>query len=580
MNSYRVINEYLKKKSWRIKENANFNYNFSGLLSHIADKALANYALSRLPKRLSRRHIEGDFHIHNLSGGLIIPYCYGGNLYALLQKGIKTPDIRSKPARHLDSAVDHIVNYIFMTQLEWSGAIALSDVDTLLAPFVRKDKLSYKQVRQNIQRMIYNLNFPCRQAFQTPFSNITLNMIIPKYWQETPIVVGGEILDETYADYEQESRMIFKAICEVLLERDPDGRPFTFPIPTFNLTSAIDPSDDEFLDMMQVSAAVGSFYYYNYVGSGIDEYQVRAMCCRLNLRLSDLKARGYWNLASSTGSIGVVTLNLPRLGYLSKDDTQLFERLDRILNDAKEILLRKRKLIHKYAKELMPFTHYYGVNFNHFFNTIGVLGMHEMCINYTGNPINEEVEFVQRVLKHILKRLQEFTDETGSLWNLEMTPAESACYRLALIDRKKYPDIKTQGTKRAPYYTALLMPPALGLNFTEQIDVAEKILPLFTGGTVFRIFLGDVPHPVSLANLTMKIAQTKIPYFDYTCTFSLCPSCKQITVGEVPKCPHCGNTTEIYSRVVGYYRKTSKYNPGKLQEFKDRKYMTINQLLS
>jgi len=576
----RTILEYLDKKSWRINENANVSYSYSGLLAYTANRMLANYSLSHMPVEAAKAHIRGDLHIHNLEGGQLIPYCHGGDLLKLLLKGINAGNIGAKPAKHLSAAVDHIVNYFFMSQLEFSGAQSFSDFDTLLAPFVHYDGLNYEEVKQNIQRLIFNLNFACRQAYQTPFTNLTFNLLCPKSLQGTPVVVGGETKEDKYEDFNDESLMINKAFCEVIMGRDAAGNPFTFPIPTINITKQF-PWNDEVVDYIFAEVSVmGSYYFMNYVGSGIDENSIRAMCCRLNIDLSQLSSpRGLWNMTGGTGSIGVVSINMARLGYLSKNDDQLYERLDRLMEIGKEQLEHKRKTIKaSYENSLLPFTKFYGLELGNYFSTIGVIGLNEMCINYLHQPIYEATSFVEKILGRMRDVTRQFQEKTGHLYNLEMTPGEGSSYRLAYKDRKKYKKICTMGTKKRPYYTTLLIPPKYDINVFDRLKIEEKILPIFTGGTVFRMFIGD--HSVNfrtLINLSKKIVcDSRIPYFDITCTFSICQEEGTYLPGHHAKCPNCNGDTEVYSRVVGYYRPKSRWNIGKQQEFDDRKYIIVS----
>lgn len=574
----RTILEYMDKKSWRINENANTNYSYSGLLSFLANRELANYALRVIPKGCSRAHISGDIHIHNLESGCLIPYCHGGSLYNLLMKGLNTAVAVTKPAKHLSTVVDHVANYFMISQLEFSGAQSFSDFDTLLAPFIHYDNLSYKEVKQNIQRLIYNINFTSRNSYQTPFTNLSFNINCPKSLSENSVVIGGELKDAKYSDFNDEAEMINRAFAEIYLERDASGRPFTFPIPTINIVKDLKWDIDIMDTIFMTESVLGNYYFMNYIGTGYNEYTIRAMCCRLNLDMSKLEIpRGLFYAGEGTGSLGVVTINMPRIGYLSRDDNDLLERLDKKLELAKDLLVLKAKLIEKSLKiGLLPFSSFYDLDLNRYFCTIGVIGLNEMCINFTGKDIIDNIELVKKILLHIRDRIEEFNKETKRIFNLELVPGEGSSYRLALIDRKRYKGIKTLGTSKAPYYTSLIVPPQLGLDIFDQIRIEEEILPLFTGGTVSRIFFGEQsPDYKSLMNFSQKMMRTRIPYQDYSATFSVCVKEKKFFRGVLDKCPECNAPVELFARVVGYYRQTFKWNKGKQQEFNDRKYQDI-----
>ena len=572
------IEQYLKKSSWRTKENANFNYAYTGLQSYLTNRILANYSLSKLDMDIRKAHMDGDIHIHNLEGGSLIPYCHGGNLLGLLTTGIRAAGIYSKPARHFNTAVDHVVNYLFISQLEFSGAQAFSDFDTILAPFIHYDDLPYNEVKQNMQRLEFNLNFTCRQAYQSPFTNLTFNITCPSPLKDQHIVIGGEVKDETYSEFDKESEMINIALAEILRERDAAGNPLTFPIPTINISKNFDWNSKAVQEILKTEAELAPYYFMNYIGTGIDENTVRAMCCRLNLDMSKIKvARGYWNMFSGTGSLGVVSLNMGRLGYLARSEKSLFTRLDRLLDLAIRQLKVKRKLVTKaYQNGLLPFSTFNGLNLDYYFNTVGLIGLNEMCMNLFNEPLSNHGDYVKEVLAYITKSLDEITD--GSLWNLEMTPAEGSSYKLALIDRKTFKNIFTMGTSSKPYYTALLIPPNEEIDVFDRVEIEKELLPLFTGGTVFRTFFGEKLPVDTTSKFLQKLTSTKIPYFDLTSIFSICKKDSSFHPGKKEKCPTCGSDTEIFSRVVGYYRPVSKYNPGKEQEFKERKMVGGNDL--
>jgi ribonucleoside-triphosphate reductase len=573
------INPYLKKRGWRLKENANFSYSYSGAQAFIADRVLAGYALQQMPKNARKLHTRGDIHIHDLNSGNIIGYCSGGDLLKLLTKGCVSADILSKPANHFDTAVDHIVNFFFMSQLEWAGAQAFSDFNTILSPFVYYDNLTYKQVRQSIQRLVWNLNFASRQAFQTPFTNLTFNISCPRSLRSLPVLKGGRPQKETYSEFQEQADMITMALCDVLQERDAIGRPFTFPIPTLNLSNSIDWDSPVMEKVLETSADTGSFYYMNYIGTGIDEDTVRAMCCRLNIDMSELNPpRGFWNFQGQTGSLAVMSLNMSRLGYLSKSLDEIKDRIDEILPTIVDFADFKVKNIERSLElGLMPFAKFYDINLRSYFRTIGVIGLNEMCMNLTGSNILSNMDIVEDIILWLRQRTKDIQMENDQLWNLELIPGEGSSYRLAFIDRRHYKNIKTLGTKKRPYYSTLVIPPKYKMDVIERVSLEEQILPHFTGGNVCRIYLdaGEIPLE-SMKNFMSKMTKTKIPYFDTTVTFGVCTECASNQRGAEPKCHKCGSSVEVYSRVVGYYRPVSNYNLGKTKEFEDRSYHNIN----
>lgn len=568
-----LLYEYLERASWLVRENANFNYSYSGLLSYVANTYLREYALRTMPPEAAKAHLEGDIHIHNLDSGNLIPYCHGGDLLLLLRIGIRSPTITSRPAKHFSAVVDHVANYFLMSQNEFSGAQAFSDFDTIVAPFIAYDHLSYKEVKQNLQKLVYNLNFTTRQSFQSPFTNLTFNLCCPAHLEEQHVIVGGEEREDTYVDFQDEIEMVNLAMAEIYMERDAAGRPFTFPIPTVNLTGRLN-WDSEALDaVFEVDSKLGTYYFMNYLGSGIPENTMRSMCCRLLIDLSQLSSpKGLFTSEGGTGSIGVVSLNMARLGYLARDEADFFDRLDRLLEIAREYLMFKSEMIERsLAKGLMPFAQAYGFNPDRYFRTIGVIGLNEMCVNFLGEPLSESVDFVEEVLLHIGDRLREFQMETGKLWNLEETPGEGASYRLAKIDRERYPGIYTKGSSSAPYYTTVLIPTDEDIPLAERLEIEGRLLPLFSGGTVFRIHLGEPVDATVAKKLIRRIAENyRIPYIDLAATFSVCPREAYMIHGVYEKCPRCGGGMEIYARVVGYYRPVYKWNPGKQAEFRDR----------
>jgi len=899
-----LIKKYLNNRSWRIKENANTNESFSNLQYYISSNILANDFLRSIPPRLRRAHRDALLHIHNLESGGYVPYCSGHNLKSLIAYGMKTVTINSRPAKHLTSLTDQVMNWLYMAQMEFAGAQAFNDFDTLIAPFIKKDKVGYREVKQQIQKLIFNLNYcydeetevltdegfkkflylsgnekvltlnmennrlewndiengkvyifyykgpmfhfkhknldlkvtpnhrlvirekdqwifkeaenlqnkqylmpitgdwvgvnnnyiqlekisrkkhdhnskifdklpiepylrllgiylaegniiwrddkghyglyiaqenpvkrkkikeglkdlpynvqeyknclviynkqlanhfkkfgkardkfipkeikdlppkylkilldwmflgdgykdeayftisdklrddvqeciiklgygtnysianqnkvwritkkkrrvvsvypkkdleiewyeglifcievkngnmvvrrngkvvisgnTMRSASQTPFTNLSLNYCVPNFLRGEHAIVGGDLIDLTYDDCLEEIYLIDRAFSEIMMEKDPTGIPFTFPILTINLTSRFD-WDHPVVDLMAENArSVGSYYWMNYIGSGISEDTVRSMCCRLNISLKELSGpRGLWNTGEGTGSLGVVTINFPRLGYdmKGKDEDKFFEELDRRMNMALEILLFRKQRIKKYMKRMMPFNLLNGWSMRTYYMTIGVIGLNELCLNYLGEDIVDNIDFIVKVLNFMRSWTSTKQKELKQLINIEMIPGEGSSYRLAYVDRKLHPDIKTLGTKKAPYYSALLIPPSKNLDLFDRIKLEERVLPLFTGGTIFRVFLGEKrPNREAIKDLIKKLASTKIPYFDITTTFSVCKKEGKTFNGVHYKCPDCGGRTEVFSRVVGYYRPVSRWNIGKREEFKDRRYYNL-----
>jgi len=513
--------------------------------------------------------------------GLKLHNCCGNNLKLLLLNGMKTPSINSKPAKHLNSVTDHVMNWLYCSQMEFSGAQSFGDFDTLIAPFVKKDKLSYNEVKQQIQKLCFNLNFTMRSSSQTPFTNLTLNYSIPKFLENEHAIIGGLETSFTYADCLDEVYMIDKAFTEVMNEMDPNGRPLTFPILTVNLTSRF-PWDSEVAKLLANNCAnIGSYYFMNYLGSGIGEDTARSMCCRLKIDLSKFNGpKGLWNMGEGVGSLGVVTINLPRIAFESKGkgDAFFFNLLEERLAMALNILKVRKERIHKYMKRLMPFSLSNGWSMKNYFMTIGIIGINEMCINYLDAHILESngTRFTAKVLEFIREWTINKQVETKELINMEMVPAEGCSYRLALVDRKLNPKIFTEGTAGAPYYSSLLIPASYRVDILDKINFEEKLLPLFSGGTIFRTYLGDsIPSDEATLDFIKTVSKSKIPYFDITATYSVCPVEGKVIRGVVNKCPSCNADTEVYSRVVGYYRPFDKYNIGKRAEFNERRYTNI-----
>jgi len=578
LNLERLIKDYISDMDWKIRENSNEGVtSFSGLNARVAGEVLSNFALNQIySENVKKAHQEGDFHLHDLSYP-IVGYCAGWSLENLLRKGFgHVPNqVHSAPAKHLETATLHMVNYIGTMQGEFAGAQAFSSVDTLLAPFVRHDQLDYDRVKQDIQKLIFGLNVPSRWGWQTPFSNLTFDWTIPDDMKNKRVVVGGLELDSTYGEYQAEVDMINRAFLELMVEGDHQGRVFTFPIPTFNLTKDFDWDSPNARLLFEATAKYGIPYFQNYIGTNMNPGDIRAMCCRLNLDQRELMRRpgNIWGPGDSTGSIGVVTINFNRIGYTSKTVDEFKARLRELMDMAKESLETKREMVNNMlAKGIMPYTLVYLGHFDNHFSTIGVCGMHEACLNLLGKGIGtpEGKEFAVEILNFMRGVLKEYQNETGNLYNLEATPAESTSYRLARLDKEKYRTIITSGTEKYPYLTNSTQ---LNVDATRDVFEAlkhqEDIQWLYTGGTIFHTFLPEAIDAATCRKLVQKIAQTKIPYFSITPTFSVCLNHGYIK-GRHQACPECGKETEVYSRIVGYLRPVRTWNDGKQQEFKDR----------
>jgi anaerobic ribonucleoside-triphosphate reductase len=585
INLERLIKDYINDADWKIRENSNEGtMSFSGLNARISGEVLSNFALNQIySENVKKAHQEGDFHIHDLSYP-IVGYCAGWSLETLLRRGFgHVPNqVHSAPAKHLETATLHMVNYIGTMQGEFAGAQAFSSVDTLLAPFVRFDKLDYDRVKQDIQKLIYGLNVPSRWGWQTPFSNLTFDWTVPDDMKDKKAVFGGEEAEATYGEFQPEMEMINRAFLELMVEGDHQGRVFTFPIPTYNLTRDFDWDSPNARLLFEATAKYGIPYFQNYIGTDMNPGDIRAMCCRLNLDQRELMRRpgNIWGPGDSTGSIGVVTINLNRIGFVTKSIDEFKTRLRELMDLAKESLEAKREIVNNMlARGIMPYTQVYLGHFDNHFSTIGICGMHEACLNLLGKGIGtpEGKEFAIEMLNFMRGILKSYQDETGSLFNLEATPAESTSYRLARLDTEKFRNIITSGTEKYPYLTN-----STHLNVDATRDVFEAlnhqadIQPLYTGGTIFHTFLPEAIDPVVCRKLVQRIAQTKIPYFSITPTFSICENHGYIR-GRHESCPRCQKTTEVYSRIVGYLRPVRTWNDGKQQEFKDRTpYTTIS----
>ena len=573
-----VIDTYLDQADWRVNENANMTHSFQGLMLHLSGTVQARYALEKYPEEIRLAHEHGYFHIHDLSFGLA-GYCAGWSLRDLLLEGFNLEGRASAgPAKHFDTALGQMNNFLGTLQNEWAGAQAFNNVDTYLAPFVRHDGLTYEQVRQCMQKFVFNLNTTSRWGGQSPFTNLSFDLVPPKHIATEPIIIGGAYDDElTYGDFEEEMRMINKAYIEVMLEGDYHDRIFSFPIPTYNVTKDF-PWESEIGELlMKLTAKYGVPYFQNFISSDLNPEDVRSMCCRLQMDLRELrnKTGGLFGAGDLTGSIGVVTLNLPKLAYLAQSEDDFLDLIEEYAELAKDSLEFKRKIINNnLSSGMFPYSRRYLKNgYKGHFSTIGLLGGHEACLNLIGKGIETEggIRLMRRVLNHLRRLTSRFQEETGNLYNLEATPAEGTSYRLAKIDKALYADIKAQGNG-TPYYTnSTQLPVGISQDVFYALEHQNQLQPLYTGGTVFHTFLGEaVPDPKSLKNFILKaFTKTKIPYVSVTPTFSICKEHGYI-LGEHFECPTCGQEAEVYTRIVGYYRPVSRWNKGKQAEYADR----------
>jgi ribonucleoside-triphosphate reductase len=578
INLERLIQDYIHDMDWKVRENSNEGVmSFSGLNARISGEVLANFALNQIySENVKKCHQDGDFHIHDLSYPLV-GYCAGWSLENLLKRGFgHVPNqVHSYPARHMETATLHMVNFIGTMQGEFAGAQAFSSVDTYLAPFAREDNLSFDAIKQDLQKLIFGLNVPSRWGWQTPFSNLTFDWTVPEDMKDKKVIIGGEERDSTYGEYQKEMDMINRAFLELMVDGDQKGRVFTFPIPTYNLTRDFDWDSPNADLLFEATAKYGIPYFQNYIGTNMDPGDIRAMCCRLNLDQRELLHRpgSIWGPGDSTGSIGVVTINLNRLGYIAESEEDYFSRLAHLMTLAKESLETKREIINNMMEiGLVPYTKAYLGHFENHFSTIGIVGMHEACLNFMDEGIQtpQGKDFAAKTLAFMRDKLREFQNETGSLYNLEATPAESTSYRLARLDQQKYNGIITSGSDKHPFLTNSTQ---LNVDATRDIFEAlqhqEDIQSLYTGGTIFHAFLPESTDRDTCRKLVRKIAETRMPYFSVTPTFSVCTNHGYIR-GEVHTCPECGDTTEVYSRIVGYLRPVSTWNDGKREEFKNR----------
>lgn len=578
-----LVDSYVKATDWRVKENSTVTYSVGGLILNNSGAITANYWLSEIyDEEIANAHRSGDIHLHDLS--MLTGYCAGWSLKQLILEGLGgvPGKITSKPAKHLASLCNQMVNFLGIMQNEWAGAQAFSSFDTYLAPFVKVDQLSYDEVKKCVESFVYGVNTPSRWGTQAPFSNITLDWVVPSDLAQQPAIIGGQPQDFTYGDCQKEMDMVNKAFIEVMIEGDANGRGFQYPIPTYSITKDFDWSDTENNKLLfEMTSKYGTPYFSNYVNSDMQPSDVRSMCCRLRLDLRELrrKSGGFFGSGESTGSVGVVTINLPRIAYLAKDQDDFYARLDRLMDISARSLKVKRQIITKLLNEgLYPYTRRYLGSFDNHFSTIGLIGMNEVGLNAAWLKADlthpETQAFAQDVLNHMRQRLVVYQEEYGDLYNLEATPAESTTYRLAKHDKELYPDIVTATEEgNTPYYTnSSHLPVGYTEDIFEALDVQDELQTLYTSGTVFHAFLGEkLPDWKAAASLVRKISQNyKLPYYTLSPTYSICKDHGYLA-GEQYTCPLCGRTTEVYSRITGYYRPVQNWNAGKTQEYKERK---------
>ena len=581
-----IVDNYLQINDWRVKENSTVTYSVGGLILSNSGAITANYWLSEVyDQEIADAHRNADIHLHDLS--MLTGYCAGWSLKQLIQEGLGgvTGKITSAPAKHLATLCNQMVNFLGIMQNEWAGAQAFSSFDTYLAPFVKVDNLSYDQTKKCIESFIYGVNTPSRWGTQAPFSNITLDWVVPKDLAELNCIVGGKEMDFKYKDCQKEVDMINRAFIETMIEGDAHGRGFQYPIPTYSITSEFDWSETENNKLLfEMTSKYGTPYFSNYINSDMEPSDVRSMCCRLRLDLRELrkKSGGFFGSGESTGSVGVVTINMPRIAYLANDEADFYTRLDHLMDISARSLKVKRTVITKLMEAgLYPYTKRYLGTFANHFSTIGLVGMNEACLN--AKWIREDMthekaqEFTKDVLNHMRERLSDYQEQYGDLYNLEATPAESTSYRLAKHDRKRWPDILTANENGTPYYTnSSHLPVGYTDDIFTALDIQDELQTLYTSGTVFHAFLGEkLPDWKAAANLVRKIAENyKLPYYTLSPTYSVCKNHGYIA-GEYFTCPHCGEKTEVYSRITGYYRPVQNWNDGKSQEYKDRKVYDI-----
>ncbi|MDD9302429.1 MAG: ribonucleoside triphosphate reductase [Desulfobacter sp.] len=598
-----LMESYISRMDWKVKENSNMSYSLQGLNNYISSDITAEYWLNRIyPPAIRDAHYSGDIHIHDLS--LLSVYCVGWDLQDLLVEGFKgvAGKVESSPPKHFRSALGQVVNFFYTLQGEAAGAQAMSNFDTLLAPFVRHDNLSYKEVKQALQEFVFNINIPTRVGFQTPFTNITMDLIVPGTLKDSPVIIGGQYLEETYAQFQDEMDIINAAFAEVMMEGDAKGRVFTFPIPTYNITEDFDWANPKLENIWKMTGKYGIPYFSNFVNSDMDPEDARSMCCRLRLDNRELRKRGGGLFGANplTGSIGVVTLNLPRIGYVAEDEVDFFDRLDNLIDISAESLGIKRKILEKFTNgDLYPYSKFYlrkikestGVYWRNHFSTIGILGMNEACINFMGEKYGiaskEGQAFAVKVMDHIRSKIENLQEATDEIFNLEATPAEGTTYRFANLDKKKFKSIICANEEEFqngsdPFYTNSTHLP---VNYTddlfEALELQDNLQTKYTGGTVQHLFLGEEVQDIEVVKqMVSKVSNTfRLPYFTLTPTFSVCPSHGYIS-GEHERCETCDAPTEVYSRVVGYLRPVGQWNNGKQTEFCMRKTYNTHQVAS
>lgn len=584
----KTITEYLSQSDWRVNENANQGYSLGGMILNTSGKITANYWLNYVYSRDVREaHVEGDFHLHDL--GMFSGYCAGWSLRQLLEEGFNgvAGKVESDPPKHFETALGQMVNFLGTLQNEWAGAQAFSSFDTMLAPYAKRDNLTYEQIYQGVQQFVFNLNVPSRWGMQTPFTNITLDWIAPDDLKEKHPVIAGTEESFTYADSQPEMDLINKAFIEIMTKGDRKGRVFTFPIPTYNITKDFKWDTENAKLLFEMTSKYGIPYFQNFMNSDLNPSDVRSMCCRLQLDLRVLRARGggLFGSAEMTGSVGVVTINLPRIAYLAKTKISFMERLGKLMDTAKVSLEIKRKVVQdNIDRGLLPYTKRYLPSLRNHFSTIGLNGMNEACLNLLGCNLAsaEGTAFAHEVLEFMRDRLVVYQEETGNLYNLEATPAEGVTYRFAKEDQRRYPGIVQAGTSDAPYYTNSTHLP---VGYTEDplsaLDHQDGLQTKYTGGTVLHLFLGErVRDWKTCAAFVKKVAESyHLPYFTITPTFSICPKHGYLT-GEVQECPTCQSVCEVWSRIVGYFRPVDQWNKGKKSEYKERKEYVVQAVAS
>lgn len=577
-----LVDNYLKQLDWKVNENSNMSYSIQGLNNYIASEISKQYWLNKIyPAHIKNAHVNGDIHIHDLN--IISVYCVGWDLKDLLTEGFTgvKGKVESAPAKHFRTALGQIVNFMYTMQGEAAGAQAFSNFDTLLAPFIRYDNLTYEQVKQAMQEFIFNMNVPTRVGFQTPFTNITMDLTVPSYYAEQPVIIGGELMEATYKEFQPEMDMLNKAFFEIMMKGDNSGRVFTFPIPTYNITKDFDWDNKNINGLWEMAAKYGIPYFSNFINSDMSPEDARSMCCRLRIDNRELEYRGGGLFGSNplTGSVGVVTLNLPKIGANVKTKGEFFEQLSAKMEIAKESLEIKRKLLEDLTdKDLYPYTKFYlrdikarfGVYWKNHFSTIGLIGMNEACLNLLKEDIGTQSgkQFAIEVMDFMRAKIVEFQKETGNNYNLEATPGEGTSYRLAKLDKERY-----------PYYTnSTQLPVNYSDDIFEVLDHQDDLQTKYTGGTVVHIYAGErIQNTETMKNLVKKICNNyRLPYFTFSPTFSTCPNHGYIS-GEHYTCPECGESCEVYSRVVGYIRPVNQWNKGKKKEFSDRKTFEIEE---